>query len=263
MRRLFVPALALLGILSGLALADQGSCPGTIQYKNGRLLKSGDTYYYSTGRLLISGTTAYYPSGRLLKTGDTFYYDTGRLLQSGSTLYYPTGRLLKSGNTYYYASGRLLSSGDTFYYDNGRLARSGSTLYRPDGTITAFPIVLRDTIEGYGEIIAHVSSNTEQVEVRFNGLTLETEDVRFRAFWNGETFGRLEFRISTGHPNEIVEAAIDQNSVQCYLVGGGVFPGEQTFSVYGKAADLQVRVREGYDAQRVRYVLERALQSLE
>lgn len=268
MRRFGLPLAAWVTVFftfSTLGFADHGhgQCPSTIQYKGGRLLKSGDTYYYSTGRLMISGSTVYYPNGRLLKSGDTVYYETGRLLQSGSTLYYPSGRLLKSGDTYYYSNGRLMKSGSTFYYDNGRLARSGSTLYRPDGTITAFPIRLQDRIEGYGEVIAHVSSDSEHVEVRFNNLTVATSDVQLRVHWNGESFGRFEFRISTGHPNEIVEAAVDNGFVQCYLVGGGFDPIGESFSLYGAAAELQVRVRPGYDAWKVRSVLERALQSLE
>ncbi|MCB0403414.1 MAG: hypothetical protein KDD51_01415 [Bdellovibrionales bacterium] len=248
-------------LIAGLGLCLAGyavECPGTIQYKGGRLLKSGETYYYPGGRLLKSGTTVYYASGRLLKSGDTFYYATGRLLKSGSTLYYPDGRILKSGSSYYYPSGRLLKSGDTFYYDNGRLARSGSTLYRPDGTITAFPIRLHAEIAEFGDVSAYVSKDTEQVDVFFNGLQSESEQVSLTTQWNGETFSQLSFLIHSGYENEFVSLEVSDESSVCSLVDGSVQPGAN-FTLYGRAATVDVTVNDGYDPTRVRQLLEDAL----
>ncbi|MCB0416351.1 MAG: hypothetical protein H6617_08110 [Bdellovibrionaceae bacterium] len=233
-------------------------CPSSIQYKGGRLLKSGETYYYPTGRVLKSGSTVYYASGRLLKSGETFYYSTGRLLKSGGTLYYPDGRLIKSGETYYYPTGRLLKSGNTFYYDNGRLARSGSTLYRPDGSITAFPIRLHAQIAEYGELSAYVSKDTEQLDVFFNGLQSESDRVTLATQWNGETFSQLSFLIHSGYENEFVSLEVSDEDSVCTLVDGSVQPGA-SFTLYGKAATVEVNVNEGFDPARVRQLLEDAL----
>ncbi|MEZ4751282.1 MAG: hypothetical protein R3B54_11885 [Bdellovibrionota bacterium] len=249
--------LVILGM--GLSLTGYSvECPGTIQYKGGRLLKSGETYYYPSGRVLKSGNTLYYASGRLLKSGETFYYSTGRLLKSGGTLYYPDGRLLKSGETYYYPSGRLLKSGNTFYYDNGRLARSGSTLYRPDGSITAFPIRLHAQIAEYGDLSAYVAKDSEQLDVFFNGLQSESEQVTLATQWNGETFSQLSFLIHSGYEHEFVSLEISDENTACSLVDGSVQPGS-SFSIYGRAATVEVSVNEGYDPARVRQLLEDAL----
>lgn len=251
-------------LLTAVALGTSGyalECPSSIQYKGGRLLKSGSTYYYPSGRLLKSGSTLYYANGRLLRSGTTFYYGSGRLLKSGSTLYYPEGRLLKSGSTYYYPSGRLLKSGSTYYYDNGRLARSGSTLYRPDGSITAFPIRLKAQIGELGDVLAYVTKDSDQVDVYFSGLSTEDERVTLISEWNGETFSLMRFYLDTGYENELVGLDINGDEAVCSLLDGEIHAGA-SFTLYGAAATVAVNVNAGYDAAEVRHVLEEALQAL-
>jgi hypothetical protein len=254
--------LAVLALVLAAPVAAAADCPNVIQFSNGNYLKYGETFYYPSGNYLKYGSTLYYSNGNYLKYGSTTYYQSGNYLQYGSTLYYPNGNYLKYGSTLYYASGSYLQYGSTFYHPNGNYARYGTTLYRDNGTTTAFPITLREDIQGYGTVSARVESTAEDVRIEFQRLFADVDQVQMNAHWDGAAFSNFQFRIGSGVPGETVFLNVTDTGYECHLGGGGGGGGSDHFTINSHAAFVDVEVRPGYDAETVRRALQDALDNL-
>lgn len=248
--------LALVLTVALPAAADP--CPANIQYQGGAFLKRDNNYYYRNGSFLLRDANLYYPTGAFLKRDANVYYANGSFLQRDGNLYYPNGAFLKRDGNYYYANGAVLKRDANFYYSNGAFARRDGRLYRPDGSVTAFPVQLRETIAGFGAIEAEVAATSDFVDVQFRDLLVNAEGVRLNALWNGQAFSRYEILLNTGVPGEDVLVAVHDGTVSCRL-GGATPPPGATFFVQGTAGSARVTVRAGHDPVRVRAAVQAAL----
>lgn len=211
MKRLFFFGLA---CLAGGAFAN---CPENIDYVGGGWLKRGDSFYYKSMTTLWNGGTVYYPNGSFLKRDDTYYYGNGQFLKRGEDLYYPNGVFLKRDDTYYYGNGTFLKRGDDYYHRNGTWARRDGKLYRPDGSQTPFPVWLRENIANVGRVQARVESATDQIEILFGNLFVNTPHAYGTGKWDGKGFKSLYFILNTGAPGENVYLRFHDEGYQCDL----------------------------------------------
>lgn len=63
----------------------------SLEWRNGRTAKFGDSWYYPNGKNAKFGDTWYYPNGKNAKFGDSWYYPNGRNAKFGDSWYYPDG----------------------------------------------------------------------------------------------------------------------------------------------------------------------------
>jgi hypothetical protein len=257
----FLLTLLLTAPYQSFADHDPIPCPNTIYYANGNFLKFGEQFYFPNGNFLKHGTNLYYGNGNFLKVGVNVYYQNGNFLQNGTNLYYANGNLLKHGDNLYYANGNFLRYGNNFYYENGNFARYGTTLYRENGTQTPFPVRLEEEISGFGWVNAYVEPNDEVITINFGQLISDQQGVTLRSQWNGQQFSEFHFRINSGHGGEWVFLDIDQNGTRCNL-GTGEGGGPSRFVMQGRGVSLDVEVSATQDAERVRIILQDALDSL-
>jgi hypothetical protein len=100
----------------------------TLEWRNGRTAKFGDSWYYPNGNNAKFGDTWYYPNGKNAKFGNTWYYPNGRNAKFGSSWYYPDGDRTDLASllswscgvlTYFDCQERLadLRSTEGFWYD--------------------------------------------------------------------------------------------------------------------------------------------------
>lgn len=249
--------LGFAALVSGNVFAE--TCPETIRYANGSYLKRGSTYYYSNGSYLARNEDLYYPNGSYLKRSDTVYYPNGNPIQRNQNLYYPSGSTLRRGSDYFYANGVAMSRSGSFYYRNGSVARRNGILYRENGTQTVFPISLSETIGDYGRLFAEVRKDSEQLDVSFQNLIIDSSLVSVDALWDGTQFGQFEMLLNTGVLGENVFVLQQGTTITCSLMGS--VP-ENSFTLYGKAATVKVQTNPGYDAAKVRQYLTDALNSI-
>lgn len=254
----YLKLILVLMVAAVLAAGDE--CPTKIKYPDGSYLKNGNNYYYRNGTSLIKDNRIYYPGGNYLKNNETVYYPNQNYLQHNGVLYYPNGNQLRNNDRYYYRNGNDMRNGERFYYSNGNYARHNGKLYRPDGSETAFPVYLTENIDSYGILDAEVRAVSERVEINFNGTLIDTTEVKMDARWNGTTFDQFEFMIQTGVPGEEVLVQLLGSMTQCYLAGNG--PQPSAFTVYGKAATVQVKPNPGYNPDLLKTELQRLLDSL-
>jgi hypothetical protein len=251
-------AATCLALALGLtAAAHADTCPNTIYYGNGSYLRSGSSFYYPNGSYLISGTSGYYPNGSYFKSGQNYYFSNGSYLQSGSSIYYTNGSYFKSGDNFYYPNGSYLKSGSSFYYPNGSYARSGSTLYLQNGQQTQFPVALT---AAFGDKTAsfNVSANSATLTLNLDAINTSGVNGFFRVDMSG--VGALLNISAGGQQNGQVQLILGSDgSINCNLTGG-VTP--RHFVLNGNAATVTVDVKDGYDAERVRAAVQKALDSL-
>lgn len=247
-----------LAIVCGMAAnAYAETCPDKIHYGNGRYLRSGSNFFYPNGNYLISGNSGYYPNGSYFKSGQDYYFTNGDYLQKGSSIYYRNGPSFKSDNNFYYPNGSYLKSGSDFYYPNASYARKGSTLYLPNGEQTQFPVALT-TAFGDRTASFNVSANSATLTLSLDAISTAEVNGFFKIDMNGT--GAI-FNIDVGgQQNGQVQLILGSDgSIDCSLTGG-VTP--RHFVLTGNAATVTVDVKDGYDAERVRAVLKKALDSL-
>lgn len=206
-----------LGLTLLFAAQAFAHCPENIDYVGGGWLKRGDSFYYRSHGTLANAGAVYYPNGLYLKRDDVWYYGNGSFLQRESELYYPSGGFLKRDETYYYANGQFLKRGDDFYHPNGAFARRDGKLYRPDGSMTPFPVRLFESIANVLAVRAYVESTSDQIEVRFASLFVNTPHAYATARWDGKKFGSLYFVLNTGVPGENVYIRFRGETYQCDL----------------------------------------------
>lgn len=234
-------------------------CPPSIEYLNGAKLKQDDRYFYSDGAPLLVGERVYYDNGVSFKNGNAFYYSNGTALTRDNTIYYPNGNLLRRGDRFYYANGNTLKNGEVFYYRNGNVARRGGKLYRPDGTLTPFPLRIEEPVGTVGDILVDIEGMKERIDLGFSNLMQISKGVKLVGVWDEATFTQIDLTLQTGAAHEEVHVQVSAGGVQCDLGGSG---GGDKFKLFTPAANLNVTVNPGYNANKVRAALEKALQDL-